>query len=130
MSPKFEKEKNYYQPFNKIAEPYGGYHLLYYDNKVKVRYIWVHSGAHIERHYHKERNETWTVIKGIASITHEVLQPFRIEHEYDLKVGDPPSVMVKFQEHRIANNQDSELAFIETQTGDYIGEDDVFGEKR
>lgn len=63
------------------------------------------------------RDEHWFIHKGIAKVTLD-------DKEYELSSGqniDIPRGAV----HRIANIGDGVMVFVEIQTGDYFGEDDI-----
>jgi len=61
--------------------------------------------------------EHWYVIQGRAIVT-------RNGEEMPLKTGQSVDIPGGAW-HRIANVGDENLIFIETQTGDYFGEDDI-----
>ena len=67
---------------------------------------------------HSHRAEHWFVVRGTAKVTlndREIL--VKTGESIDIATGD---------KHRVENPDAAEtLIFIETQTGDYFGEDDI-----
>ncbi len=98
------------------ARPWGYWEALRLTDTHKVKHIFVAPGEKLSLQYHKRRREVWTVVAGSGIIT----------------VGDEPHealpgrvfIIEKGQKHR-AEGGPSGLHFIEVQTGDYLGEDDI-----
>jgi len=68
-------------------------------------------------HIHNHRTEHWVVIKGALHIDLD-------GKEYDLKEGE--SIFAsKGVLHRLSNRSKISVEFIEIQTGEYVGEDDI-----
>ena len=96
--------------------PWGKYEVLY-DGDCKVKRITVNPNGRLSLQYHYKRDEMWLVISGIATIT-----------KGDIVTDIKPlrSVWIpKGQHHRVENKQAEPLVFIEIQTGEYFGEDDI-----
>jgi mannose-6-phosphate isomerase len=67
--------------------------------------------------YHEKRKEYWTIVKGSATIILDDEKVFRNQGEsIHIPLGS---------KHRIMNETDEDLIFIEVQTGTYFGEDDI-----
>ena len=97
--------------------PWGYYVILADEPDHKVKRIIVYSGKRISLQRHKHRSEHWHVIKGEALVTLD-------NNQIPLKEGE--SIDIPFGlSHRIENSGKENLAFIEIQSGDYFGEDDI-----
>ena len=97
--------------------PWGRYEVLQSTDSFKVKCIWVKPGARLSYQKHKYRAEHWFITQGSGEVTingviHPVSQGSFIEFAAD-------------DLHRMANTGESELVFIEVQTGSYFGEDDI-----
>lgn len=98
------------------TRPWGSWESLRLMNDHKVKHIYVAPGEKLSLQLHHRRSEVWTVVAGSGTIT----------------VGDkalpanPGQVFLigKEQVHRAEGGPDG-LHFIEVQTGDYLGEDDI-----
>ncbi len=96
--------------------PWGSWESLRLMDDHKVKHIYVAPGEKLSLQLHHRRSEVWTVVAGSGTIT----------------VGDqalpavPGTVFIigKEQVHRAEGGPDG-LHFIEVQTGDYLGEDDI-----
>ncbi|MEP6944766.1 MAG: phosphomannose isomerase type II C-terminal cupin domain [Acidobacteriota bacterium] len=98
--------------------PWGSFTVLDGADNYKVKRIEVLPGKRLSYQSHKRRAEHWYVVSGIAKVTlngREIL--VRPGEAIDIGVGDA---------HRVENPDDNEtLVFVEVQTGDYFGEDDI-----
>lgn len=97
--------------------PWGHYIVLLNSPDHKVKEITVVPGGRLSLQRHQKREEHWFIHKGKALITLN-------GREIELGAGqyiDIPRAAI----HRIANNGNVDLVFIEIQTGDYFGEDDI-----
>jgi len=97
--------------------PWGRYTVLEEGERYKIKRITVLPGKRLslQRHYH--RSEHWVVVLGTAHITvggeEKTLQP-----------GESVFVPAGLS-HRLENPGKVVLELIETQIGDYLGEDDI-----
>ncbi|MEP7212762.1 MAG: phosphomannose isomerase type II C-terminal cupin domain [Acidobacteriota bacterium] len=100
------------------SRPWGSYTVLDDRENCKVKRIEVLPGKRLSYQRHKRRAEHWFVIQGTAKVTlndREIL--VNAGSAIDIAVGDA---------HRVENPSGFEtLIFIEVQTGDYFGEDDI-----
>jgi mannose-6-phosphate isomerase-like protein (cupin superfamily) len=98
--------------------PWGNYMVLDEGEDYKVKRIEVLPGKRLSYQKHARRSEHWFVIRGIAKITlNDVKNLVKKGESVDIPVGTA---------HRVENPEAEEtLVFIETQTGDYFGEDDI-----
>ncbi|MGB4990239.1 MAG: phosphomannose isomerase type II C-terminal cupin domain [Pyrinomonadaceae bacterium] len=98
--------------------PWGSFTVLDEGENYKVKRIEVLPGKRLSYQQHSRRSEHWFVVSGIAKVTlngAEIL--VKTGSAIDIGRGDA---------HRVENPDASELlVFIETQTGDYFGEDDI-----
>jgi mannose-6-phosphate isomerase len=97
--------------------PWGTFHVLDDRPRYKVKRITVDPGQRLSYQRHAHRAEHWVVVEGSALVT---LDGGRTE----LGVGASIDIPLGGA-HRIENAGDSELVFVEVQTGDYFGEDDI-----
>ena len=97
--------------------PWGYYEVLSDEPDHKVKRITVHPGKRLSLQRHLRRAEHWFILRGEAVATVD-------GGDVPLKKGD----MIRIPQggvHRIYNAGTTPLAFIEVQTGDYFGEDDI-----
>jgi mannose-1-phosphate guanylyltransferase/mannose-6-phosphate isomerase len=83
----------------------------------KVKRIGVYPGKRLSLQSHKQRSEHWVVVKGQAKV--QVGEDFHLLHK-NQSVYIPVGVL-----HRMENVGEEMVEFIETQIGDYLGEDDI-----
>jgi mannose-6-phosphate isomerase-like protein (cupin superfamily) len=104
-SPKFDRR------------PWGSFTVLDEGDSFKVKRIEVLPNKRLSYQKHKRRAEHWFVVQGVAKVTlndKEIL--VKSGEAIDIALGD---------KHRVENSEDELLIFIETQTGNYFGEDDI-----
>lgn len=98
--------------------PWGTFHILAEAENYKVKRIEVFPGKRLSYQRHARRSEHWFLTGGTAKVTLN-------DREILLKSGDAVDIPVGAK-HRVENPHASEkLVFIEIQTGDYFGEDDI-----
>ena len=86
-------------------------------NKFKVKRIGVYPGKRLSLQSHKHRSEHWVIVGGTAKV--QVGEDQHILHK-NQHVYIPLGVL-----HRMENIGEDMVEFIETQIGDYLGEDDI-----
>lgn len=97
--------------------PWGSFTVLDEGENFKVKRIEVLPGKRLSYQRHKHRAEHWFVVRGTAKVTlngDEIL----------VKTGEAIDIATGAA-HRVENAEIELLVFIETQTGDYFGEDDI-----
>jgi len=99
------------------VRPWGHYDVLSDMPDHKVKRIVVKPGMRLSYQRHQKRSEHWYVVKGEALVTLD-------GKDIPLKKGQAVDIP-RCSWHRIASTGKSEMAFIEVQTGDYFGEDDI-----
>ena len=97
--------------------PWGYYQVLADEPSHKVKRIVVYPGKRLSLQRHRRRAEHWYVIEGEALVT---LDGKQIHLKKGEAIDIPPGTI-----HRVLNPGTANLAFIEVQTGDYFGEDDI-----
>lgn len=103
----------------KISEkrPWGDWQTLLMGNKYKVKTFMVYKGESLSLQKHKQRKETWIVLKGNGIIT---VGDEKFEAgEGDLFLVEPNQI------HRAEGLSDDPFTILEVQSGDYLGEDDI-----
>ena len=83
----------------------------------KVKRIGVYPGKKLSLQSHNHRSEHWVVVKGQAKV--QVGKDFHLLHK-NQSVYIPIGVL-----HRMENVGNEMVEFIETQIGEYLGEDDI-----
>ncbi|MDD5432018.1 MAG: phosphomannose isomerase type II C-terminal cupin domain [Candidatus Omnitrophica bacterium] len=97
--------------------PWGNYKVLLNGEDHKVKEITVSKGCRLSLQRHKKREEHWFIHHGEAQV-----EINGVVHK--LSVGQYIDIP-RNCEHRIKNIGSTDLIFIEIQTGDYFGEDDI-----
>jgi mannose-6-phosphate isomerase len=97
--------------------PWGYYQVILDEPDLKLKKIIVYPGKRLSLQRHKRRSEHWYVIWGDATVTLDS----RIIHLAPGRSVDIPQGSF----HRIMNSGRENLVFVEVQTGDYFGEDDI-----
>ena len=97
--------------------PWGRYEILQDSPQYKVKRIWVSPGKRLSLQRHQKRAEHWFILQGSARVT---LNSDTIE----MGAGDSIDIAIA-DLHRIENIGESDVIFIEVQTGTYFGEDDI-----
>lgn len=101
-----------------IDKPWGSYEVLCEERYYKVKRIIINPDMRISLQYHKHRNEHWFITEGTGQVTID-------RREFNVNPGDSVDIL-KNQHHRIKNLHNTQiLVFIEVQTGDYLGEEDI-----
>jgi mannose-6-phosphate isomerase-like protein (cupin superfamily) len=102
----------------KIYErPWGYYRTIEQKENYQIKHIRVKPRKRLSLQYHHKRDEHWTIIKGTGSAQLD-------DQTVELGINDTIFIPKK-SKHRMANNTDEFVEFIEIQIGDYLGEDDI-----
>ncbi len=99
------------------VKPWGDFLVLDENSTYKVKRIRVKPGEILSLQTHEKRSEHWTIVQGSATVRLE-------DKTMELKENESIFIPVKAL-HRVANNSDSMMIFIEVQVGSYFGEDDI-----
>jgi mannose-1-phosphate guanylyltransferase/mannose-6-phosphate isomerase len=106
-----------YRLHRTVHRPWGTYTVLEEGPRYKIKRIVLKPHASISLQYHNKRSEHWVVIEGMAEVDDgENSRIINANESTYIPVGQP---------HRLSNAGDSDLAIIEVQCGDYVGEDDI-----
>ncbi len=106
---------------NKIGKiyerPWGYYRTIEQKENYQIKHITVKPGKRLSLQYHLKRDEHWTIIKGrcVAQLDDKLIE---------LGINDTIFIP-KESKHRVTNNTEEFVEFIEIQIGDYLGEDDI-----
>lgn len=125
---RFSRERmvgDYLNVYKRIVEetktedrrPWGYYEVLSDFPDHKVKRIVVAPGKRLSLQSHQRRRENWTMVQGHAIVT-------RDDEQIALNPGDSIQIS-KDAKHRIFNPGSRDVVFVEVQTGDYFGEDDI-----
>jgi len=99
-------------------KPWGSYEVLHEDSTCKVKKLTVKPGQRLSLQYHYKRQEHWICVAGAGEVYLNgqtgVIQP----HD---------AIFVQYHaNHQLSNPSETEdLVIIETQVGEYFGEDDI-----
>ena len=97
--------------------PWGYYAVVDEGDDFRVKRICVRPGQRISYQRHSRRAEHWYVVTGMGVATID---------DVEQRVAPHSTVTVPVgAAHRIANEGDVDLVFVEVQTGSYFGEDDI-----
>ncbi len=96
---------------------WGEYRILRDDKNYKVKVISLKPGHRLSLQSHTKRDECWTIVEGEGIVTLN-------NKRNRVKKGDVV-VIKKDMIHRIENTGADKLVFVEVQTGQYLGEDDI-----
>ena len=111
----FETQSEYLVSYGE--RPWGYYLVLANEKDIKVKKITVKPNKQLSLQIHRKRNEHWFIHSGIGQVTLG-------DQHIELHPGDSINIK-KNEKHRIANTTETDLVFIEIQTGEYFGEDDI-----
>ena len=97
--------------------PWGSYTVLADESDHKVKRLVVEPGQRLSYQKHAKRAEHWFVVRGSGHVT--------LDGD-DLPVGPGTAVDVpQGAAHRITNDGDEPLVFVEVQHGESFAEDDI-----
>ncbi|KKR89144.1 MAG: Mannose-1-phosphate guanylyltransferase/mannose-6-phosphate isomerase [Candidatus Wolfebacteria bacterium GW2011_GWA1_44_24] len=100
-----------------VHRPWGFFTVIEEGEKFKVKKVSVKPKEKLSLQYHNKRSEHWVVLRGTAKILLDGKVFFLETHQsFDIPVGG---------KHQLENPGDEPLELIETQSGDYLGEDDI-----
>lgn len=99
------------------VRPWGHYVVLADEADHKVKRIVVQPGKRLSYQRHRRRGEHWYVVAGEALVTLDGA-------DHRLKASQAIDIP-RGAWHRVANPGTAPLVFVEVQTGDYFGEDDI-----
>jgi len=99
------------------SRPWGMYEVLLDAVDCKVKRITVAPEQRLSYQSHKHREENWVVVRGVLTI---------ILDGKEHTIYPSESIFIpQGAKHRAWNKTSKPVQFIEVQTGDYFGEDDI-----
>ena len=99
------------------VRPWGHYEVLADEVDFKAKTITVRPGKRLSYQRHARRSEHWFVVRGTGTVTLDGRAiPVGPGVAVDVPVGAA---------HRVESSVEGDLVFVEVQTGDYFGEDDI-----
>ncbi len=103
---------------NTDIRPWGQYTTLLDSPICKVKIITVKPNECTSYQYHFKRKEHWVIVNGSGKV---------IINDVERKITSGDYLFIsRLDKHKIINdNIEEDLVFIETQTGEYFGEDDI-----
>ncbi len=100
-----------------VHRPWGTYTILDEGEGFKIKRIAVKPGKRLSLQKHAQRSEHWVVVSGTAVVQiDENMNTVQKNESIYVPVGSA---------HRLINEGMVDLIIIETQVGDYLGEDDI-----
>lgn len=108
---------NNYKRGDKDTRPWGTWEVLDSGEGFCVKRIKVTPGGILSLQSHNFRSEHWIIVKGEAVVTLG-------EEKLTRKTDESVYIPVKTK-HRIQNNSNSDVEFIEIQTGEKLDESDI-----
>lgn len=104
---------------NRLCEkrPWGKFEILLDSEDCKVKRITVNPKQKLSLQSHDKREETWHFISGKGKVT--------IDGKIIYTDKNNIVYIPKKAKHRIENETEEQVVFIEIQTGEYFGEDDI-----
>lgn len=108
---------NNYKRGDKDTRPWGTWEVLDSGEGFCVKRIKVTPGNILSLQLHHFRDEHWIIVKGEAVVTLG-------EDKFVKKSNESVFIPVETK-HRIQNNTDTDMEFIEIQTGENLDENDI-----
>lgn len=102
---------------NKDHRPWGYFKVHADEKNYKIKQIVVRPGQCLSLQKHCKRSEHWFIVKGKGIVTLDG----KLLNKKEGESIDIPKESI----HRIENPGKEDLIFVEIQTGEYFGEDDI-----
>ena len=102
---------------HKENRPWGSFENLLDESYCKVKKLIIKPNQRPSYQYHHKRSEHWVIVSGEAVVTVDEVETVYSEGQY--------IYVPVLSRHRIENKGNTDLIFIEVQTGNYFGEDDI-----
>ena len=112
-----EEEVSTPAPDGWVERPWGGYVVVHRGNGYQVKILSVKPGEQLSLQLHRRRREHWVALAGraIAQVG---------DNTVELNPGDEIAIPLGAR-HRLGNPGRTMLEVVESQFGDYLGEDDI-----
>jgi len=112
------KGRNEATTHQKNYRPWGFYETLIVGDRFQVKQIVVNPKAKLSLQIHQYRAEHWVIVSGVAEVQVD-------ESIFTLHENQSTYIPVN-RKHRLTNPAQIPLTLIEVQSGNYLGEDDIF----
>ena len=106
-----------WQVHQEVFRPWGKYEIIDAGERYQVKRLTVKPGAKLSIQMHHHRAEHWVIVTGTAKITNG-------EKTFLLSENESTYIPIGAT-HALENPGKVDLELIETQTGTYLGEDDI-----
>lgn len=111
------KDRELTEVHGTVYRPWGSYTLLDESGNFKIKRIVVKPGKKLSLQKHMHRSEHWVVVSGTATVTVG-------EEKRTVRTNESAYIPIACV-HRLENEGKIDLSIIETQVGQYLGEDDI-----
>ena len=102
---------------NIFERPWGSYEIILKSDKYQIKRIMVLKNQKLSLQSHKMRDEHWVMVIGTGTVNIN-------DNVFTLKENEHIFIP-KGSKHRMSNNTENDIVFIEIQYGDYLEEDDI-----
>tara|TARA_Y100001978_G_C23670603_1_gene423543 strand:- start:132 stop:1598 length:1467 start_codon:yes stop_codon:yes gene_type:complete len=102
----------------KMYRPWGNFTSIVNGATWQVKRIEINPKASLSLQMHQHRSEHWVVVDGTAKV--------EINEKKSILKENESTYIPLGAKHRLSNPGDIPLIIIEVQSGDYLGEDDIF----
>ena len=102
---------------NIFERPWGNYEIILKSDKYQIKRIMVLKNQKLSLQSHKMRDEHWVMVVGTGTVNIN-------DNVFTLKENEHIFIP-KGSKHRMSNDTENDIVFIEIQYGDYLEEDDI-----
>ncbi len=102
---------------NIFERPWGNYEIILKSDKYQIKRIMVLKNQKLSLQSHKMRDEHWVMVIGTGTVNIN-------DNVFTLKENEHIFIP-KGSKHRMSNDAENDIVFIEIQYGDYLEEDDI-----
>lgn len=102
---------------NIFERPWGSYEIILKSDKYQIKRIMVLKNQKLSLQSHKMRDEHWVMVIGTGTVNIN-------DNVFTLKENEHIFIP-KGSKHRMSNDTENDIVFIEIQYGDYLEEDDI-----
>lgn len=102
---------------NIFERPWGSYEIILKSDKYQIKRIMVLKNQKLSLQSHKMRDEHWVMVIGTGTVNIN-------DNVFTLK-ENKHIFIPKGSKHKMSNDTENDIVFIEIQYGDYLEEDDI-----
>lgn len=102
---------------NIFERPWGNYEIILKSDKYQIKRIMVLKNQKLSLQSHKMRDEHWVMVIGTGTVNIN-------DNVFTLKENEHIFIP-KGSKHRMSNDTENDIVFIEIQYGGYLEEDDI-----